>query len=78
MKKLLFLISLTIALAGCVALPVYDSGYDYPYYDSYPYGYAGPNVNLFLSGGYYGHGHGGGGHWGGGHRGGGHWGGGRH
>jgi len=74
MKKMLLLISLLTMLSGCIAVPVYDTGYNYPYYGSYPYGYVGPNVDLFLSGGYYGHGyHHGGGHWGGGH-----WGGGRH
>jgi hypothetical protein len=81
MKKFMLLISLITLLSGCVAVPVYDSGYDYPYYDSYPYGYVGPNVNLFFTNGHYGHGfnHGGGfHHGGGGFHGGGHWGGGRH
>jgi hypothetical protein len=77
MKKLLFLISVTLMLTGCVAYPVYDSGY-YPDSGPYPYGYVAPNVNLFVNGGHEFHGgdHGfnGGGH---GFHGGGHWGGGR-
>jgi len=58
MKKRLFLISVLLLLTGCVAVPVYDSGYYYPdYYGSYPYGYVSPGVNVFVSGRYYG-GHG--------------------
>jgi len=77
MKKLLLLISVTLLLTGCVAYPVYDSGY-YPDSGPYPYGYVAPSVNLFVNGGHEFHGgdHGfnGGGH---GFHGGGHWGGGR-
>lgn len=89
MKKLL-LVFVLIMLAGCVAFPGYDDGYYYPY-GTYPYGYVGSNVNLFVSnfngrhhfhdGGHdfrggAGHGfHGGGGH---NFQGSGHWGGGRH
>jgi len=55
MKKLLFLIIVSLMLTGCVAVPVYDSGY-YPYYGPYPYGYVGPEVNVFVSGFHGGHG----------------------
>jgi hypothetical protein len=74
--KILLLIFVALMLAGCVAFPVYDDGYSYPDYGPYPYGYAGPNVSLFVSSfhggghGFHGGGHGfhGGGHWGGGRR----------
>lgn len=59
MKKLL-LICAALMLAGCVAYPVYDDGYYYPYpYGYYGYGYYGfvePDVHIFVSGGYAGHG----------------------
>jgi hypothetical protein len=76
MKKLLLLISVTLMLTGCVAYPVYDSGY-YPDSGPYPYGYVAPSVSLSFSsfhgghGGGYGHG-GGRGHGGGYGHGGGH------
>jgi hypothetical protein len=67
MKKLLLLISVTLILTGCVAVPVYDSGYN-PDYGPYPYGYVAPSVSFSFS-----NFHGGGGHDGGhGFRGGGH------
>jgi hypothetical protein len=53
MKKLL-LIFVAFMLSGCVAYPLYDDGY-YPDYGPYPYGYVGPNVNLFVSGFHGGH-----------------------
>ena len=62
MKKLFFAV-LCFALAGCVAIPVDDSGYYYPYYGyysyygPYSYGYLGPDVNIFYSGFYGGHGY---------------------
>ncbi len=80
MKKLL-LIFVVLMLTGCVAYPAYDEGYNYPYYGSYPYGYWGPDVNIFVSNFHGGHRfHGRHGFHGGGHgfHGGGHWGGGRH
>ena len=55
MKKLMFAIFVALMLSGCVVYPgydygYYDSDYYYPYaYYTGPYGYAGPNVNLFLS-----------------------------
>lgn len=69
MMKLILTTIASLALAGCVAVPVYDSGYRYytPYYP-YPYVYSGPEISVFvpLHGGghrgghrYYG-GHGGG------------------
>ncbi|HET6419198.1 MAG TPA: hypothetical protein VFG19_03520 [Geobacteraceae bacterium] len=80
MKKLL-LIFVALMLAGCIAYPVYDDEYYYPDYGPYPYGYAGPDVNIFVSsfhGGHHFHGHvhsfhgahgfHGGGHWAGGRR----------
>lgn len=80
MKKFLLLITATVLLGGCVAYPGYYGYYDSDYY-SYPYGYVGPNINLytgFYGGGrhyggfghYGGYGHYGGfGHYPGGHRG---------
>jgi hypothetical protein len=59
MKRLLLLISVTLMLTGCVAVPVYDSGY-YPDYGAYPYGYVAPSVSFSFSSF-----HGGGGHDGG-------------
>jgi len=48
MKRLLFLTIVSLVLAGCVAFPVYDSGYYYPYYYApYPY-YAGPEISVFV------------------------------
>jgi len=49
MKKLLFLTIVSLMMAGCVAVPVYDNGY-YPYYGPYPYPYAfvGPEVSVFV------------------------------
>jgi hypothetical protein len=82
MKKLLFLIIVSFMLLGCVAVPVYDSGYypdygPYPYGGPYYYGYAGPEVSVFVPvfhggrGFHGGHGfHGGGGFRGGFHGGG--------
>ena len=93
MKKFLLITLIALLVAGCVPYPLYDDGYyhpDYGYYGPYPYGYAGPEVNVFVAGGHHhgfrgggrGHGFHGGGH---GSRGGGgsgfhgdtHWGGGR-
>jgi len=75
MKRILLLISVSLMLTGCVAYPVYDSGY-YPTYGSYPYGYVSPSVSLSFSSFHGGHRFHGGGHGfhGGGHgfRGGGH------
>jgi hypothetical protein len=68
MKRVLILISVSLMLTGCVAYPVYDSGY-YPTYGSYPYGYVGPSVSLSFSSFHGGHGFHKGGH---GFRGGGH------
>ena len=48
MKKLLLLITVALLLGGCVAYPGY---YDSGYYGS-PYGYVGPNINLYT--GFYG------------------------
>jgi hypothetical protein len=49
MKKLLFLIVVTLMLSGCVVYPgYYDGYYDSGYY-SYPYGYVSPNLNLYFS-----------------------------
>ena len=61
MKKLLFLTIVSLMLAGCVAVPVYDSGY-YPYYGPYPYpySYVGPEVSVFFPVFHGGHGFGGG------------------
>ena len=73
MKKLIIMF-IVILLAGCVPYPAYfDCYYPYPY--GY-YGYAEPNVTVFLGGygfhdihGFHGfHGFHGGGHWGGGRR----------
>ncbi|MBC8017962.1 MAG: hypothetical protein H7X83_05515 [Verrucomicrobia bacterium] len=47
MKKLLFLIIVSLMLTGCVAVPVYDSGY-YPYYGPYPFAYVGPEISVFV------------------------------
>ncbi len=48
MKMLLFLTMVSLTLAGCVAVPVYDGGY--PYYAPYPYPsayvYGGPEVRI--------------------------------
>lgn len=67
MKKLLLLISVAALLGGCVVYPGYYDYYDSGYY-GYPYGYAGPNVNLHFTGFYGGRGHYGGfGHHHGGH-----------
>ena len=57
MKRTLFLIVVSLLLTGCVAFPVYDDGYDYPYYSPHPYGYGyvNPGVNVFFSGGHGGH-----------------------
>lgn len=56
MKKLLLII-VALMLAGCVAVPVYDGGYNYPYSGyygpypyPYPYVYGGPDVTFFVSG----------------------------
>jgi hypothetical protein len=51
MKKLLLLISVAVLLGGCVVYPGYY-GYDDSYYYGFPYGYAGPNINLYYSGHY--------------------------
>ena len=48
MKRLLFLIIFSLILTGCVAFPVYDSGYYYPYYAPYSYGYVGSEVSVFV------------------------------
>jgi hypothetical protein len=48
MKRLLFLILVSLMVAGCVAVPVYDEGYYYPYYGPYPYYYMGPEVSVFV------------------------------
>jgi hypothetical protein len=56
MKKLLFMAIVSLLLTGCVAVPVYDSGYYNPYYGPYPYGYVGPEVGVFVSGFHGGHG----------------------
>jgi hypothetical protein len=69
MRKLLVLLCVSLMVTGCVAVPVYDSGYYgyYPYYyGPYPYGYVGPQVSVFFAG----HFHGGHGFHGGGFRGG--------
>ena len=80
MKKLL-LIGVVLMLAGCMAIPVYDDGYYYSGCGPYSCPYAGPDVDLFISGFYGGHHFHGGGHGfhSGGHgfHGGGHGGGGR-
>jgi hypothetical protein len=55
MKKFLILTIVSLMVAGCVAVPVYDSGYYYPYYGPYPY-YAGPEVSIFVPGFHGGHG----------------------
>lgn len=47
MKKLLFLTIVSLVVTGCVAVPVYDSGY-YPYYGPYPYRYAGPEISVSV------------------------------
>lgn len=46
MKKLLFMIIVALMVTGCVAVPVYESGY-YPYYGPYPY-YVGPELSVFI------------------------------
>ena len=59
MKKLL-LIFVALMLAGCVAFPVNDYGYNYPYYGSYywpyygsyPFGYVRSDINFFYPGFY--------------------------
>ena len=68
MKKLLFLITVSLLLTGCVVWPAYDDGYGYSgyygysdYYGLYPYGFVSPEVNFFISGSH-GHGFHGGGH----------------
>jgi hypothetical protein len=56
MKKL-FLLLVAFMLAGCVAYPAYYDDNYYPYYgSSYPYGYWGPDVDIFVAGGHGGHG----------------------
>ena len=56
MKNVFLLLLVTALLGGCVVYPGYygdyDSGYYYNGYYGYPYGYAGPNINLFYSGHY--------------------------
>lgn len=47
MKKLLFLTIVALMLTGCVAVPMYDNGYYYPYYGPYPY-FAGPEISVFV------------------------------
>lgn len=59
MKKLLFLMIVSLMLTGCIAVPLYDSG-SYPYYGPYSYGYVEPEISIFVPGFYGGHGfHGG-------------------
>lgn len=57
MKKLLFMIFASLMLSGCVAVPVYDSGYYYPFYVPYSYFYAGPEISVFVPGFRGGHSH---------------------
>lgn len=69
MRKYLLFVFAILLLSGCVAVPVYDSGYSYPAYGSYPYGYVSPSVSFSFSsfhGGHHGH-HGGHGFHRGGH-----------
>lgn len=49
MKKLTLMAAALLVLSGCVAVPVYDSGYSYygPYYP-YPYAYSGPEISVFV------------------------------
>lgn len=47
MKSLLLLAVVSLAVAGCVAVPVYDGGY-YPYYGPYPYAYVGSETHIFV------------------------------
>ncbi len=72
MKKLLFLMVITLMLSGCVVYPGYDGYYSADYYSYpygyYPYGYVSPSLNLYFSNFHGGHGFHHGGH--GGHRGG--------
>jgi hypothetical protein len=37
-------------VTGCVAVPVYESGYYPSYYGPYPYAYVGPELNVFVTG----------------------------
>lgn len=88
MKKILAAGALALALGGCVAVPVDQSGYytpAYGYYDPYPYPYYGYGFGyapyywgppVIVAGGFFyrGH-HGSGRHWGDGGR---HWGDGGH
>lgn len=57
MKTLLILISISFMVAGCVAVPVYDSGYYGPayygpaYYAPYPYPYPyylAPEISVVV------------------------------
>jgi hypothetical protein len=69
MKKLLFLLTVTVMLSGCVVYPGYYGHYTSDNY-GFPYGYAGPNINFHYTGVYGGRGHHGGyGHHHGGYRG---------
>ncbi len=61
MKKLLLLTVMVMILGGCVVYPDYYGYYDTDYY-GYPYGYVGPNINLYYSHMYSGHGYYYGGH----------------
>ncbi len=60
MRRILVLIIVSLMLTGCVAVPVYDNGYYYPYpyygyYGPYPYVY-GPEVSVFFGSGFHDHG----------------------
>lgn len=59
MKKILYLTIVSLMLTGCVAVPVYDSGYYYPYQRPYasPYLYVGPDITVFVPGVHFGHGY---------------------
>jgi len=57
MKKILFLILVSLMMTGCVVYPDTYGSYDSGYY-GYPYGYVNPRVNLNFYGGHHGH-HGG-------------------
>lgn len=50
MRKFAILTTFAVMLSGCIAVPVYDSGYYYPYYAPYHYFYAGPEVSIFVPG----------------------------